>query len=502
MDFPFILKQFSEHHEVADWSSQRRLHACLRHAIQQGILSAGLRLPASRRLAQELNIARNTVVFAYEQLISEGFLLADRRGTMVNPLSAHLAVVTNPVANPTKQMSADFADNSVEQASLARRAQDIMPWPVESDLTSGFAPGVPSLLDFPVAIWRRLLDKTWRNLPRAKLGYASPLGELDLRVAIADYLRASRGVACTAEQVIITDGTQSSLNLCAQAFADTQQKVWIENPGYIGAQIAFRAAQLNIIGIPIDESGIAPSQRDWTLHTPTLIYVTPSHQYPTGGVLTLARRLELIAQAQAHGALIIEDDYDSEFRHDGPPLPAMQGLFPDAPVLYLGTFSKTMFPAMRIAYMIVPKNRIIALKNLISKSHLRGRSADQLCLAQFIQNDYFSQHLRRTRRLYRQRRDTLIALVQTHLPDVVSVHGASAGMHLAIRFLDDTIDDQQVSRSALQQNIVAPALSAHAIGKRKQSWSGLMLGYAQVDSQDMAILVRRLAKIIEQHRNA
>lgn len=479
MDYQMLLAQMASQEEQRTWSTQRRLHAALRSAIQQGMLPAGSRLLSSRALAQELGIARNTVVYAYEQLATEGFLSSDRRGSIVS------------------QIATNFTPSSHSAPSqLARRAREIRPLPVAAHLASGFAPGVPSLADFPLHAWRRLLDHTWRKLSAAQLGYAEAAGEPALRTAIANYLRASRGVDCATEQVFITDGTQSSLDLCAHAFAEENDTVWIENPGYGGALAAFRMAQLNLVGIEVDEQGIAPRASDWQQHPPKFIYVTPSHQYPTGGVLGLARRIHLIEQAQAHAALIIEDDYDSEFRYAGPPLAAMQGLLPNAPVVYLGTFSKTMFPAMRIGYMVVPRNFVDAFNKLLAVSTSRGRSAEQLCLAEFIRTGQFGLHLRRMRRLYQQRRDALVNALQQQLADIGAVHGDSAGMHLAFCLHNAQHDDNALSAMALAHNIVCPSFSKHAISEN--AWRGLVLGYAQIPQEQMAPLVARMAQLIRQ----
>lgn len=483
MDYVLLLQRYTGA-ENNKGSAQKALHAALKSAIQDGALAAGTRLLSSRVLAQELGIARNTVVYAYEQLVSEGYLSTDRRGSVVNSM----AVLARQL-----QTSAPSAQTHL---SLAHRAQNLMSLPVAADLTTGFAPGVPSLPDFPLALWRKYMDRTWRHLPVARLGYADAAGEWELRSAIVDHLRASRGVDCDPDQVFITDGTQSSLSLCAHALADVGDQVWIENPGYVGAQVAFRSAQLNLKGISVDQDGIAPQASDWEQYPPRLIYVTPSHQYPTGHVLSLNRRLELIRQAQQFGSLLIEDDYDSEFRHDGPPLPAMQGLVSDAPVVYLGTFSKTMFPALRIAYIILPKNLVSPMRMLMGKASLRGRSAEQICLAKFIRDGHFLLHLRRMRRLYQQRRDALVQLLHRYLDDIVCIQGDSAGMHLSLTFRDASVDDVLISQRALARGIVVPALSVHLIEKCGQYPSGLMLGYAQVPVEAMEALVFSLAQLI------
>lgn len=496
MDYFLLLEQFkqrhSNHREQTAWSAQRRLHECLRSAIRHGNLPAGTRLYSSRALAQELKVARNTVVYAYEQLATEGYLRTDRRGSFV------ASIVSDQSVPECANLASKVSKARKPTGGLSQRAQSLLPFPVSAELSSGFAPGVPSLADFPVTLWRRMLDRTWRALGTAQLGYAGATGELPLRAAIANHLRASRGTDCDASQIFITEGTQSSLDLCARAFADINDKVWLENPGYSGAHTAFRMAQLNTIGIKVDADGIAPSASDWLRHPPKLIYVTPSHQYPIGSVLGLARRIALITQAKAHGALIIEDDYDSEIRHDGPPLAAMQGLTPDAPVLYLGTFSKTMFPALRIGYIVVPKMWVHEFTALVAKSTLRGRAADQLCLAEFINSGQFGLHLRRMRRLYRLRRDALVGALEQHLADFGSIHGDSAGMHLALRFHSNLLDDVRISEQALTQGIVVPALSNYSVGNRAHAWRGLVLGYAQVPVEQIGPLVKKLALIVRE----
>ncbi len=479
MDYQLLFSRYTATPAHARWSRQRQLHECLRSAIRSGLLGSGVRLPATRTLAHDLGVSRNTVLYAYDQLATEGFVLPDRRGTVV----AQAAV-------PQAARQAAPLRVGLSKRALAVPTRDTPETP------AAFAPGVPALKEFPVTLWRRLLDRAWRGLRTAQLNYAEPTGEPALREAIASHLRVARGALLDASQVIITDGTQSSLDLCARAFADAGDKVWIESPGYQGALAAFKAAQLQPMGMVVDQEGIAPTAADWQRHPPKLIYVTPSHQYPTGSVLSLERRLALIANARAAGALIIEADYDSEFRHDGPPLSCMQGLAPDAPVLYLGTFSKTMFPALRIGFVVVPAALVAPLSAMLARTAPRGRAADQLALAEFMHSGQFSLHLRRMRRLYRQRRDALVAALEAQLGDVADVYGGSAGMHLALRLRNPQADDAAMSRQLFAQGIVAPALSEQAVGQRVQPWRGFLLGYAQVPVEQMQGLVQRLAAVV------
>jgi len=482
MDFALLIDGYAAQNRHRGWPRQRMLHECLRAAIRNGTLAAGTRLAASRALAEELGLARNTVLYAYEQLASEGFVTTDRRGTVVAAVA--------PDRKPAAQRQA-----AAPQASLSQRARALRPPQGPAEMMGAFVPGVPALDHFPLTLWRRMLERAWRTLTVEQLNYGDPAGEPQLREAIADHLRAARGVVCEAAQVFITDGTQSSLDLCVRALADVGDTIWIENPGYGGALAAARAASLNVAGIEVDDDGIAPAAADWLLRPPRLIYTTPSHQYPVGSVLSLRRRMALIAAARDAGALIIEDDYDSEFRHDGAPLSAMQGLAPDAPVVYLGTFSKTMFPSLRIGFVVVPPWLADDFARMRAQSSARGRVAEQLALAEFLRSGQFALHLRRMRRLYRQRRDALVAALQKHLGSVATVHGGSAGMHLALRFTRADLDDHAISAQALEHGIVAEALS----GKDTQGtsgWKGLMLGYAQVPAERMEGLVKQLAAIL------
>ncbi len=481
MDYKVLLSRFAQLKEASAWPRQRVIHACLRAAIVDGSLAPGTRLLGSRALADELGVARNTVLYAYDQLATEGLVRPTPRGTVVAPLAA-------PRVHALRSGSVD--------APIARRMQGLRTLPVAGSEAGAFAPGVPALAAFPTSLWRRTVDRAWRSIGEDGLNYADVAGLLPLREEISAYLGASRAVRCDASQVFITSGTQSSLELCAQTFADAGAVAWIENPGYIGALAAFRAAQLRTIGIAVDAGGINPLAQDWKKHKPALIYTTPSHQYPTGTILDMPRRMALIERAKAAGALIIEDDYDSEFRYDGPPLPAMQGLTPEAPVIYLGTFSKTMFPSIRTGYMVVPLNLAGPLRAVLARMAPHGRSADQLALADFLRNGQFGVHLRRMRRLYQGRRDVLVAALERHAGGAMTVHGSSAGIHLSLQFRDAALADTGVAAAALAKGVVARALSAHTTGLREHGWNGLVLGYSQVDAVHIEAYVKTLARLI------
>ncbi|MHA4869083.1 MocR-like pyridoxine biosynthesis transcription factor PdxR [Duganella sp. PWIR1] len=505
MDFSVLIDGYAEQHGHHGWPRQRMLHECLRAAIRNGTLAAGTRLAASRALAEELGVARNTVLYAYEQLAGEGFVITDRRGTVVAPMVAIAANAASTRVNaaaaavrgatPDASARSTALRTAAPTVGLSQRMSNLRPLPGPADRMGAFVPGVPALEHFPMTLWRRMMERALRAMTVVQLNYGDTAGEPQLRTAIADHLRASRGVACEAGQVFITDGTQSSLDLCMRALADEGDTIWIENPGYGGAMAAARGTGLLVSGIDVDDDGMAPQPADWLLRPPRLIYTTPSHQYPVGSVLSLRRRLALIEDARNAGALIIEDDYDSEFRHDGAPLHAMQGLAPDAPVVYLGTFSKTMFPSLRIGFVVVPAALAEPFAQMREQSFPRGRVAEQLALAEFLQSGQFLLHLRRMRRLYRQRRDALVAALQTHLGSIATVHGGSAGMHLSLRFNDARIDDTAIVRQAQERDIAVNALSTHDT-QGDSGWKGLMLGYAQVPAEQMEELVKQLAALI------
>jgi GntR family transcriptional regulator/MocR family aminotransferase len=481
MDYRVLLSSFEQTLDTSAMPRQRIIHACLRAAIVGGTLVAGTRLMATRALAAELGIARNTVLYAYDQLSTEGLIRTTPRGTVVAPLA--LPKVRGSSSAP-------------HDAAIARRMRGVRALPPSGPETGAFTPGMPALASFPIALWRRAIDRAWRGMGQADLNYTDVAGLPSLCEEISAYLSASRGVRCDASQVFVTSGTQASLELCARTFADAGDTAWIENPGYIGALAALRGAQLRTIGIAVDEGGIAPNPQDWQQYRPRLIYTTPSHQYPTGTVLDMPRRLALIEQARKAGALIIEDDYDSEFRYEGPPLAAMQGLSGDAPVIYLGTFSKTMFPAIRTGYMVVPAELVAPLRAVMARMATHGRVADQLALADFLRSGQFGVHLRRMRRLYRGRRDELLQALHRHAGDAVAVHGGSAGIHVALQLNDPALLDTGVAAAAMEKGVVARALSAHTTGLRQHGWNGLLLGYSQVDVALIDAKVKTLARIL------
>ena len=458
---------------------RRALADALRQAIADARLAAGGVLPASRVLAQELGIGRNSVLQVYEQLASEGWLVADRQGTLVAAFGA---------APP-----AQAPDTSAPLPALARRAATWGDAADDDEVPRPFLPGVPALDEFPIERWRRRVVHAWRALSPGALAGRDVGGEAVLRAAIAAHLHAARGVRCSPDQVVVTSGTQESLALCAQLMADPGERAWVEHPGYLGASTALASAGLKLVPVPVDAFGMAPTPALWRRSPPRLIYTTPSHQFPLGVALSLPRRLALLEQARAAGAWILEDDYDSEFCR-GVPMAAMQGLQPDAPVVYLGTFSKTLFPALRLAYLVLPRAAVERVLPALARRLPPGRSAEQEALAAFLHAGEFAAHLRRMRRLYGQRHEALRSALARVWPVPLQLSPGEGGMHLALA-LPAHVSDRAVVALARTKGLEPRALSTHGVG-RGQPFNGLVLGYANVAVEHVDRLAGLLADAV------
>ena len=446
----------------------RQLYEALRRAMLDGKLGAGERLPSSRDLAQDLNLSRNTVVAAINQLSVEGYLESRvGSGTYVNDN------VPRVNAGAAARPHARGAPNPAP-GRLSARGQALATTFCATQLeVQPFTPGIADFSAFPLTLWQRLQNKHWRMTYPDMLDYNDSGGYAPLRRAIADYLRVFRSVQLDADQVIVTTGTQQSLELCARLLADHGDTVWVEDPAYWGAAKAFMATGLAIHPVPVDDEGIHPGAAD-NAHPPKLIYLTPSHQYPTGAVMSLARRHQLLSTARAHGAWVLEDDYDSEYRFSGPPISSLEGLDVDGRVLYMGTFSKVLYPGIKLGYLIVPKVLVAAFKQAHYDLNRPGQMPLQAALAEFIEMGHFSSALRRARQSYGERRAALLEALKPVLTQDTYISGAEQGLHLCLR-LPPQVDDQALAQRIAQQGLTVRPLSAYCLARH--DLKGLVIGY-------------------------
>ncbi|TKC92390.1 PLP-dependent aminotransferase family protein [Trinickia terrae] len=487
---------------LSDWLAQRldrgngqpvyrQLHRLLQQAILSRELPAGTKVPSSRLLANELGIARNTVTQVYEQLVLEGYVTSTTgRGTFVAD-SAPDEIVEAPEA--PAQPPAPTA-----QALSVRGARLVAGSGVSKRQMGAFMPGVPDVSRFPAQVWNRISSKYWRRLRPELLTYAPGGGLALLRHALADYLRTSRSVRCTPEQIIITTGIHQSVDLAVRLLSDPGDVIWTEDPCYWGVRSVLHVSGLRSRPIGVDAEGIAPSPDDLA-NPPKLMLVTPSHQYPLGMVMTLARRRMLLEYARQHQCWIIEDDYDSEFRYGSRPLASLQGLDTAGQVIYVGSFSKTLFPGLRVGYLVVPEALAESFATASAELYREGQLVQQAVLAEFIAEGHFTSHIRKMRTLYGQRRQTLLDAVARRYGDALPTVGGDAGLHLVLQLpqLPREADDRKVAAAALERNIVVRPLSGYYADAARAA-PGLLIGYACVPDEEIAPAFGLLAGAIDE----
>jgi len=356
-----------------------------------------------------------------------------------------------------------------------------------------FRVGVPALDHFPHGVWSRLLSRHARHVGADALVYGDTLGHAPLREAIAGYLATVRAVHADAGQILVTSGAQHGLQICAHALLDPGDRAWVEEPGYPGAHQALGTVGALPVLVPVDAEGLDVAAGIRRAPTARLAYVTPSHQFPLGATLSAARRIELLQWAARTGGWIVEDDYDSEYRYGSRPIAALQGLDTDARVIYVGTFSKVLFPALRLGYLVVPKDLLPAFRAARDALDTCSPMLPQRALHDFIREGHFARHIRRMRVLYAARRAALQAAIRQHLPDALQAMGAEAGMQLTA-LLPPEVDDVALSRRAAQAGVSVRPLSPCYRGEAKRS--GLILGYGSVDEHAIEEGVRRLRRCL------
>ncbi|BEM01132.1 MULTISPECIES: PLP-dependent aminotransferase family protein [Serratia] len=472
--------------EQPDDKLHKRLYNAIRTSILDGSLPPSSRLPASRDLAQELSLSRNTVLTVYEQLLAEGYVSA-RAGSGT--------FVADTVPDSCLSTGGAPADGSGQprRVELSERGAALLHHASASPKQWGaFIPGVPDVNAFPHQLFSKIQARLSRRPAPQRLTYSNQGGSPELQHALVEYLRVARSVRCSPEQILITEGIHQAIDLVTRMLCNPGDDAWIEEPGYWGIRNILRINALNICPLAVDEAGLVPPEQPTT--PPRLIFVTPSHQYPLGSVMSLARRQRLLALARNAGGWIVEDDYDSEFRFSGQPIPALQGLEADAPVIYIGTFSKTLYPALRLGYVVLPPPLVQALKTAHAELYRGGHLLIQSALAEFIQAGHYTAHIRRMRLLYARRRAFLTGLIEQHLgKQALSEFNSNAGLHLILN-LPDEADDVAIAAAAGARGVLVRPLSRYYMLPNRRR--GLLMGFASVPEEQMAAAFTQLLACI------
>jgi GntR family transcriptional regulator / MocR family aminotransferase len=470
-------------------AAYRWLYGSLRSAILERRLVPGGRLPATRDLARQYSLARGTVVSAFEQLKSEGYVEASvGSGTYVSRVLPEQWLQVSPHSETRRE------SRQARNPALSAYGRRVQAFPGYEDRPlRAFRANLPALDLFPIELWAKIANRSLRRAPVRQLMGCDALGYLPLRQAVAEYLTASRGVKCRGEQVAIVSGVQEALDLAGRLLLNPGDRVCAESPGYIGAHLVFRACGAKISEVAVDREG-ARTQRLPTRGV-RLIYVTPGHQFPLGTTMSLGRRMELLEWARRSGAMIFEDDYDSEFRYSGRPIPAMQGLGAAGLVLYAGSFSKVLFPALRLGYVVLPEElveRVAALKSITSR---HCPVLEQAVLAEFITEGHFARHVRRMRELYAERLGVLLEEGRRELRGVLELSEVEAGLQ-TVGWLRGVSADAAV-RVAHARGVDVTSLASYG-GRGLQ---GLQLGFAAVRPPEIRRGVRELRVALESVRD-
>ncbi|WP_428523947.1 PLP-dependent aminotransferase family protein [Roseibium sp.] len=488
MKVPELLEGVCDLDRSSSVPLSQQIYRALREAVGQGRLKAGMRLPSSRSFAQQQRISRNTVNTAYELLKAEGIV----------EVSAGVApVIVGGTAPDGTQIQSSI---TVPPRGLSKRGNQLAKnlrgdsWGQRHE---ALQPGAPALDIFPYENWARCLRRAVRTVRTPDLLYQHPSGYPALKAILADYLASERGVRATADQILIVPSMQAALAGISQALSDPGDTAWIEDPGYMGARTAFHGAGLNIRGLPVDEYGVLPDGLENESPHPRLIYVTPSHQYPFGARLPLARRLALIENASRMGATILEDDYDSEFLFEGRPVAALQGLAGGGEVIYLGTFSKSLLPGLRVSYAVAPEDLSGPLAGVFRNMGQLANVHAQIALADFIDSGHYRAHLKRIRSVYQQRGNDLVAALKEELGNAVSVELPLGNVQVTVRFNED-LDDRKVARGMQARGFSVSPLSVCYLDAAPEP--GLIIGFAGATEDQIRGGVRALSDQLSARR--
>lgn len=468
----------------------RQIYNAYRTAILERTLRPNQRVPSTRTLATELGVSRMPVLEAYAQLIAEGYFESrSGAGTVVS------SMLPDQVALPPSSAASHGVYRGDRPISSDCRVlpamHGVLPW--LGGRWGAFGVGQPALDHFPLTVWSRLVVRQCRKLQFSSMYYSDPQGAADLREAIAGYLRTARGVRCEADQIIVVSGSQQALEIAARVLLDRGSSVWMEEPGYRFAHNVFALNGCRVISVPVDEEGLNVAEGIKRRRKARAALVTPSHQYPLGVTMSASRRLQLLEWSKEAESWIIEDDYDSEFRYESNPIASLQGLDRYARVVYIGTFSKVLFPSLRLGYVVVPPDlvdRFLAVRLTID---IGPATFFQAVLAEFIREGHFSRHIRRMRLLYQERRSALFESLHKELDVPVQVTGEQAGLHLSITLPRKFRDHEIAERAARQKLWLAPLSSSY---QKRPSPQGFILGFSNISAGEMPHAVRRLRDVL------
>jgi GntR family transcriptional regulator/MocR family aminotransferase len=468
----------------------RQIYGGLRTAIVDRLLRPGQRLPSTRALAVELGVSRIPVLEAFEQLLAEGY--CESRVGCGTFVAAALPGERAASARGERALALSgpaLVAHGMAPGSAAAAAPPREPWLRGA---GAFRMNHPAVERFPVPIWARLVAKHARN--PGEMQYGTALGLPELREAVAEYLRTARAVRCEAEQIMITSGSQQAIAIAARVLLDPGSPVWVEEPGYGGAHEPLLRAGARLVPVPVDREGLDVAAGIAREPRARAAYLTPSHQYPLGATMTASRRLQALAWAQSSGAWILEDDYDSEYRYANQPIAALQGLDRDARVAYIGTFSKVLFPALRVGYLAIPADLTGRFAAVRAAMDICPPGLVQAALAELLGEGHFARHVRKMRALYAERRTVLVAALQKELGDRLEILGEQAGMHLVGAF-QDAVDDRLLAETAARQGLWAMPLSSCYLGPPARR--GVVLGYGDTETRLIPAGVRHLRAVLE-----
>jgi GntR family transcriptional regulator/MocR family aminotransferase len=469
-------------------SLHKQIYEAYRKAIVEGTLRAGERIASSRVLALELGISRMPVLNAYAQLLAEGYFESHvGSGTLVSRslperMGNHEPASTRSRNSNQKRRRISKRCSNLASAEGFYRSRGLGPFNVSQIAFDCF----------PLPVWNGLATRHARALQARSLDYGDPMGLKQLRERIAEYLRISRGVHCDASQILIVSGSQQGLEITTRVLLDPGDKVWMEEPGYRFARSVFAYAGCVIAPVEVDAEGLDVAAGAKRCAGARAALVTPSHQYPLGVTMSASRRLQLLDWAESHGSWIIEDDYDSEYRYEGMPVTSLQGLDRNSRVVYIGTFSKVLFPSLRLGYAVVPEDLVERFLAARFALDMGPPTFAQAVLADFIGEGHFARHLRRMRSMYAERRNVLIENLKHHFGSAAEITGAEAGMHLSLVL--NGIPDRELSARAAQQNLWIVPLSAFYLGKAARP--GFILGFGSTSVEQIPAAVHHLRRLV------